>query len=302
MPNGGLRFTPDPESLLERIVSWAQADAGTQACLLLGSRARSERPADEWSDTDLILVLDDPDALLADAGWPARFGSVAITFIEDTMLSLRERRVLYADGTDLDVVPMTRERMRRHLDDPHALLALGRGNRVLFDKVGLFHDLANHIALAEEAATSASRAVDAADFANVVNDFWYHAVWTARKLRRGELWVALACLDGHMKRLLLRVIEWQTDITASADHWFDGRFLERWAEPSILTALRDSFAHYDPADVSRALTATMELFRRLASDLAVRLELPYPEAADAAATRLVTDLLPVRISPSPESL
>jgi aminoglycoside 6-adenylyltransferase len=296
VPDGGVRFAPDPEGLLQRIVSWTEADGGLQACLLLGSRARSDRPADQWSDTDLIVVLDDPDAFLSDPSWPARFGTVAVTFLEETMLSLRERRVLYADGTDLDVVPMTRERMLEHLDNPHALLALGRGHRTLVDKIGIFGDLADRIAAAEAAATSALQAPQPAEFANLVNDFWYHAVWTARKLRRGELWVARSCLDGHMKRLLLRVIEWRADRTgARSDHWFDGRFLEHWAEPSTLAELGNSFAHYDPADVSRALAATMDLFRRLATDLAVRLELPYPTRADNAATRLVADLLsPVR--------
>ena len=291
MPNG-VGFSPDPDSLLNRIVSWAQTDGGVQACLLLGSRARSDRPADEWSDTDLILVLDDPDGFLADPAWPSRFGSVAITFLEETMLSLRERRVLYADGTDLDVLPMTPEQMAHHLDDRHALLALGRGHRVLVDKIGVFAGLDDRIARAQTTAASRPGTPAPAEFSNLVNDFWYHAVWTARKLRRGEMWVALSCLDSHMKRLLLRVIEWRADLVgASADHWFEGRFLEQWAESSTLASLRDAFAHYDPADVARALDVTMELFGRLANDLAVRLELPYPAEADAAARRLVAALV-----------
>jgi len=291
VPHRAVGFTPDPDSLLERIVSWAQADGGVQACLLLGSRARRDRPADAWSDTDLILVVDDPDALLADAAWPAQFATVSITFIEETMLSLRERRVLYADGTDLDVVPMSRWRMAQHLDDPHALLVLGRGHRVVVDKIGVFAGLDDRIARAQAVAASAPGAPEPAVFANLANDFWYHAVWTARKLRRGELWVARSCMDGHMKRLLLRVMEWKADLGSSTDHWFDGRFLEQWADPSTLAALGDSFAHYDSSDVARALEATMGLFRRLASDLAVRMELPYPTGADDSATRLVTELL-----------
>jgi len=39
----------------------------------------------------------------------------------------------------------------------------------------------------------------------------------------------------------------------------------------------------------------MDLFRHLATDLAVRLELPYPARADEAATKLVVELVePVR--------
>jgi len=52
-----------------------------------------------------------------------------------------------------------------------------------------------------------------AEFLNAVNDFWYHAVWTAKKLRRGELWIAMSCLDSYMKRRLLQMIEWHARAT-----------------------------------------------------------------------------------------
>ena len=64
----GIRFAPDPAGLLDRVVEWAQTDAGVRALLLLGSRARNEEPADEWSDTDLIVVVADPAAFLAGHG------------------------------------------------------------------------------------------------------------------------------------------------------------------------------------------------------------------------------------------
>ena len=63
-----------------------------------------------------------------------------------------------------------------------------------------------------------------------------------------------------------------------------------------MRALRECFSLYEAGDVVRGLVATMGLFRRLATDLAVRLELPYPARADAAATSLVVELLePARL-------
>ena len=294
----GIRFAPDPAGLLDRVVEWAQTDAGVRALLLLGSRARNEEPADEWSDTDLIVVVADPAAFLADASWPDRFGSVAITFVERTAHGRGERRALYADGTDIDVVPVAIDEMRTGLREPGPLSMLARGHRILVDKDRLLEDLP---ALVERTAGEEARLDDwppsPVPFENLVSDFWYHAVWSARKLRRGELWVARACVDGYMKRLLLQVIEWRARATVDGggDRWFDGRFLERWADPDTVRALRECFAHYDAADLGRALAATMDLFRRLATDLAVRLELPYPARADEAATKVVVELVePVR--------
>jgi aminoglycoside 6-adenylyltransferase len=289
-----VRFAPDPAGLLERLTEWARTDGAVRALLLLGSRARQDHPADEWSDTDVIVVVDDPETVLADASWPSRFGPVAISFIEETGHNRRERRVLYADATDLDVVPVPTYEVRRGLADEGGLLILGRGYRVLVDKEELFADLPERIASAVEADQRHEWPPPLVDFENLIGDFWYHAVWSARKLRRGELWVALRCVDGYMKRLLLAILEWRHRAggDGGADPWFDGRFLEQWVDPETQAALAACFAHYDAADIARALRGTMDLFRRLATDLAVRLELPYPARADEAATRLTEELLP----------
>ena len=290
-----VRFAPDPAGLLARVEDWARTDAGVHGLLLLGSRARSEHPADVWSDTDLIAVVDEPAAFLADASWPARFGAVAITFIEQTGHGRRERRVLYADGTDLDVVPVPLAEVRDGLSDPGALAILGRGHRVLVDKGGLFDALPVAIEVAQETIRRDEEwPPGPISFENLVGDFWYHAVWSARKLRRGEYWVALTNVDGYLHRLLLTVVEWRARAGAGTGApWVEGRLLERWAEPEVVTALEPTFARYDPAEIASALRATMDLFRLLATDLAVRLELPYPARADDAATALVAELLPM---------
>ncbi len=92
-----------------------------------------------------------------------------------------------------------------------------------------------------------------------------------------------------MKRLLLQMMEWHAHATRSWDYdtWFQGRFLEEWADPRALAGLRDAFAHYDADDIRRALFATMDLFRWLAMETAERLGYPYPTVGDARATELV---------------
>jgi aminoglycoside 6-adenylyltransferase len=163
-----------------------------------------------------------------------------------------------------------------------------RGMRILVDKDNLCGQLA---AIKVAPAVSASLP-DQAEFLNLVNDFWYHTVWTAKKLRRGELWTAKSCADIYLKHLLLRLLEWHARAKrgAQTDTWMRGRFLEEWADPRAVAALPAIFAHYDAEDMWRALEATMELCRWLARETAELLNYEYPAEGDDRSTALVRQL------------
>jgi aminoglycoside 6-adenylyltransferase len=145
---------------------------------------------------------------------------------------------------------------------------------VLLDKDARLGDIDTLLPHAER-----SQLPEAAAFANVVNDFWYHALWTARKLRRGETLMALNCCDFHMKDKLLTVARWHAQSGSRRDTWHQSRFFEEWADPRLVADLRDGFAHYDPADVARALGATMRTFDWLARETATLLAFGYPDDA-----------------------
>jgi aminoglycoside 6-adenylyltransferase len=123
-------------------------------------------------------------------------------------------------------------------------------------------------------------------FLNAVNDFWYHTVWTAKHLRRGELWWAKSGCDDHLKGLLRQVLEWHTHAmhSSASDTWMRGRFLEEWADPRAVKELAKTFAHYDKRDITLALVKTMDLFRWLSKETADQWKYSYPvQGADTAA-------------------
>jgi len=131
------------------------------------------------------------------------------------------------------------------------------------------------------------------EFLEVVNDFLYHAVFTAKHLRRGELWWTITTCDCYMQRKLRQVIEWHARATHgwNYDTWFRGRFLEEWADPRVVEGLRDAFAHYDRKDVRRALLKVMCLFRWIAVETAEKLGYQYPSKPDERISRWVRDCL-----------
>ena len=251
------------------IAEWAREREDVRAAVVVGSQARSDVPADRWSDLDVLLFVDDPGLLAADAGWVGGFGTPVLTFLEPTALGDRlERRVLYETGEDVDFPLIETGAWRELSAFPGAAAVISRGYRILYDELGL------EAVLSDVSPPEASRLPDSDALTELASDFWYHALWTARKLRRGEVFTAKECLDGYLKSRLVTLLVWHARaLDPAVDTWHDGRFLERWADPGALLALEAAYARYDLRDVARALWATIDLWQGLEEEVASRLGL-----------------------------
>jgi len=112
----------------------------------------------------------------------------------------------------------------------------------------------------------------------MVNDFWFHTVWAAKKILRGETWVAAMCVNGYLKSNLLRVME--IDARARGeDPWHAGGFMEKWALEEDAAAMKDCFGKYGSDELSAALKATARLYKRVSERAAGSLRFEYPEKA-----------------------
>jgi aminoglycoside 6-adenylyltransferase len=258
------------ELIAAAIADWASERADVKAAVVVGSHARSDVPADRWSDLDVILLVDDPEPYAADATWVEEFGRPVLTFLEETPLSgQRERRVLYEGGEDVDLPLFPVSALERLEESENAAHLLARGFRVLVDEIGLAERL-------ERAAAKAApvRPPTRDELLQLASDFWYHALWAGKKLRRGEVFTAKSCLDGYLKWRLVTLLEWHARaVDPSVDAWHEGRFLERWADSGALAALERAYAYYDLRDVARALWETIDLFQGLEEEVARRIGL-----------------------------
>ena len=255
------------ELIAAAVADWARSREDVRAALLVGSQARADRPADRWSDLDIGLFVDDPGALAADASWLEEFGEPVLTFLEPTAFGDRvERRVLYDGGEDVDFPLIDAQSWRELASSPESRVVLARGYRVLYDELGLGAELEQLEPPADPWPPEPTA------FIQLTNDFWYHALWTARKLRRGEVLTAL----GSLARLLLdstvTMLRWHARaVDPSVDTWHGTRFVERWADAGALAGLERAFAPYDVRDVARALWETIDLFQLLEEETARRL-------------------------------
>ena len=75
------------------------------------------------------------------------------------------------------------------------------------------------------------------------------------------------------------MIEWhaQAEHGWNYDTWFRGRFLEQWTDQHTLQELKTTFTHYNKLDTCRTLTASLDMFHRIATETAEKLGYHYPE-------------------------
>ena len=247
----------DVPAFLAEVAAWAGEQPDVPAVVLLGSQARTESPADEASDVDLSLFVDVPERYLRDDGWLRRFGEPLLTFVEPTAVGgFEERRVLYRDGLEADfaVLPAA----AAEAIPPEARGVLARGFRVLYGEA---------IEMGGETSPAEPGPPTQAQLDQVANDFWYHLLWAAKKLWRGEVLVAKQACDCWLEWRLVELARWRAQGT---DTWHGLRFFERWAGDDVVEALGPTFASYDSQDIGRALCATGELFGKLEDDVASR--------------------------------
>ena len=275
------------EILTEKFVEWAESRPDIRAAIIIGSRARRDRPADEWADLDIVLITTNPEPYVSTADWVKNMGQPLITFVESTSAAEeKERRVLYEGMLDVDYAILPLEKVRQMLTEQGssqtgAALAnsLGRGIRVLIDKDNMLPEFKK---IQQPSAEPSKERPTQGEFLETVDDFLYHTIWTAKHLLRGELWWADLSCNCRLSQLMLRMIEWhaQAQHGWKFDTWFRGRFLEQWTDLETLKELKSTLTHYDKQDTREALIAALNTFHRIGTETAENLGYDYPEEAE----------------------
>ncbi len=283
--------SPDTYTQLEqRFFEWASVQSAIQAVIVVGSRARSDHPADEWSDLDLVVFASNAASYLHDSAWLNTCGDVVAAVSHSFGQHDREWIALYADGNKLDVAflsidPTATATLQTMLDVFPYPNVLQRGVRVLIDKTRAATAL-------RLPAITAPQPPDQGEFMALINRMWLDTIKAAKFIRRHDLWRAKQLCDGEMKQYLLTMLEWQAAAQPEKrDIWYDGRFLSEWADRQAVGELPTTFAAYDTADLQRALCATLALFRRLAEDVARRLGYSYPAQTDQFVSSCIRSML-----------
>jgi aminoglycoside 6-adenylyltransferase len=265
------------DAVLERILSWAEADDSVRAIVLTSTRANAGAAVDLLSDYDVVVVLTDVGRFDPEAayGTPmARWGDEHVVHGVGTFF----RGVVYEDGVKIDwtlwpdTVPS--------LVAEHGLTDdLDVGYRVLLDKDGATAEWPQPAYRAHIPARPNEQ-----EYVALVEEFWWSSTYVAKSLWRGERFFTRFALDVDLKHgAVRRMLEWLVELEHdwSLRPGAYGRGLERLVPPDIW---RELAATYDDEGGWEAFERTIALFRRVAATVGEGLGFEYPQRVDDLAS------------------
>jgi aminoglycoside 6-adenylyltransferase len=270
--------------LLERIKDWSTASDNVVALIMTGSHARRDDKVDQLSDLDLEIIADHPDELAADNGWLSQFGKVLVSQAFNEGQEYPTRLVFYEGGAKVDFTLASTKRLTDMVHTRKLDSLYERGYNVIVDKRGVTKNLPAATGQFPKAAPPTQQ-----EFTAAVEEFWFEVAHIPRYLARDELWVA-KFRDWTMKENLLNMLEWHAVATSGVpiDVWYIGSHMKDWVAPEIWRELHDVYSRFDSKDSWRGLLATINLFRRLATETAERSGLDYSKGIDQSVTQYIT--------------
>lgn len=257
-----------------RFIEWGQKQPDIHVAYVAGSRARANHGADEYSDLDIQMYVDDPKRYLNTSEWLGNFGALNTAVPFQNGGGGLEWLSLFEGGYQVDFVIGSLADYQAELAKNEPLDWFRRGARVLFDKTGGAQQL-----IPEKFERSNVSPISKETFEYTVNTFWFLALYLAKQILRNELWT-VKLRDADCKQVLLQTIEWYEKMKHGEEYdtWHAGRFIYEWVDQDIFEQLNGVFGHFDAADSWRALLETMVLYEKMSRQLSEHYHFVYPEA------------------------
>lgn len=267
------------EKVIEQLVHWADQETLVRVVLLTSSRAIPQAHTDAFSDYDVILVLRSIQRFYADRTWLEAFGSVLASYrdplIHDRGFQRSAYVTQYEDGLKIDFSLWPVELLRRITKEPQLPREFDAGYQVLLDK--------DHLTEGLQPPTYASyipTPPTEAEYQDRIESFFLDTTYVAKFLWRDDLMAAKHILDHYLKQEhLLPMLEWRIEI----DHQWSikpgpyGRGLKRWLPPNLWADLENTYTGAVLNSNWSALFQTINLMRRVATEVGERLGYSYPD-------------------------
>jgi aminoglycoside 6-adenylyltransferase len=265
-------------SILNKIINWAENESEIRTLILEGSRA-SNAPTDELSDYDLNVFVVNPDKYTSSGNsWINNFDQVLVYQKEKFFyknIEIPTRLVLYKNNPRVDFSFWPINVLYEIIENRILPESYRNGYEVLLDKDKVTGNiiLPNHDGFIITQPTED-------ELLTTLYNFWFEACSVAKYLKRDRLWFAKILENGPIKGFMLQIILWNE---SSKDDWNNnkihsqGKNLETQVDIDIKKSFKKCFSKYDKSDTWDSLFGMIELFKRLAYELTVTMNVKYPK-------------------------
>ncbi len=307
------RNTDKYEELIKKFTEWANRRSDIKSAHVVGSQVRANRPADEWADLDITFLTTRPDYYFDHTDWIQNLGRAAVKFQGQNHTGEREWRVIFDNGTvlDLSIIKYPGSRLslkivvlfdrfpglmgalfpgiQRQIEEARVADAevLDRGYRVLFDKTGTVSWWIQMVGPPRKTLPSQH------EYLAYHEELWFRFHHLASRIRRNEYFVASHTYS-NILFLLGNLIKRHAQALNGQDYdtWHSGRFLEQWADKRVVEKLQGLSIRHNQPDLCRTLYHTIDIFRLMSKEVANRSGFPYPSELDEKMMCMVNGILP----------
>ena len=263
-------------SILNKIVNWAKNEPEIRTLILEGSRA-SNSQTDELSDYDLNVFVVNPDKYTSDNSWIDNFDKVLVYQKEKFFyknIEIPTRLVLYKNNPRVDFSFWPINVLHEIIENRILPESYRNGYKVLLDKDKV---TGNIILPNYDGFTITQPTKD--ELLTTIYNFWFESCSVAKYLKRDRLWFAKILENGPIKGFMLQIILWNE---SSKYDWNNnkihsqGKNLETHVDVDIKESFKKCFSKYDNNDTWDSLFGMIELFKRLAYELTMTMNVKYP--------------------------
>jgi len=279
------------EVIEAQMVSWAKKQTGIRAVVVSGSQARTDHPADEWSDLDLVIFEYPSVESTVQRQWissiTSEIGEIWLVVFDKsetkhpnwvplmTFLTGRiQVDVLLVTVQGSDFPSMSLMEIFAKSQYPYVFSS---GVRVLYDRYPLPGELC-----LPETPNNLPNNPSETEFNNTLSMAWLQAIQVIHYFRRGEIWRADQTFHCKLKKNLLRIIEWHARVKNRAGYkiWPRGRFLEEWADKRIVEELRNFTGALEPGVLSWSVSQICDLLAWVGNEIASEMGYSYPNETE----------------------
>ena len=232
------------------------------AVAMSGSRTNPKAPKDEFQDYDVVYIVENLDALVADLAWLDKFGK---RMIEQHVL-LDHRRLylmLFEDGNRIDLTLCPKEHIKEWVDSEADFT-------VLDDPQGLFAPYAPTPKRYWTAPASVT------DFDKSCNEFWWVSAYVVKGICRKQIIYATDHLYGICQQELLKIFAWQVAADkGTIDIGKNYKYLFNYLPAEQEKKFSDLLYFSSLDKIIQSLLATMQLFHQEAQRLAQKMGFDY---------------------------